>query len=190
MPARSTALFTCALATGLKYCTGLSCAPSIASGGRPSAPSAWSFAPICVSGSITRFIGRLESEASPKSRLGKGWPASTPASSRMVVPEFPQSMSCLGAVKARRLPWTTSVVSSTVSISTPSERMAATVQRQSSLGRNPLMTHGPLAMAARITARWEMLLSPGTSSSVCIVGPRRIFQSGIEVGCRVAAVFG
>ena len=136
------------------------------SGGRPSLPSAVTFAPMRVSGSMTRRMGRFESELSPVSRLRNGCPARMPAMRRIVVPEFPQSMSRAGAVKARRTPWTMSVVSSAVSIFTPSARIALTVERQSSLGRNPLMTHGPLLIAASITARCEMLLSPGTSSSV------------------------
>src|SRR5579885_1463242 len=74
----------------------------------------------------------------------------------------------------------TRVVSSALSISTPSARIAATVQRQSSLGRNPLMTQVPLLRDASITARCEMLLSPGTSISAWIVGARRIFQSGMR----------
>src|ERR1700709_2020069 len=72
------------------------------------------------------------------------------------------------------------VVSSAFSISTPRARMAATVQRQSSLGRKPLITQVPLLKAASMTARWEMLLSPGTSSSEWMVGARRIFQSGMR----------
>ena len=44
-----------------------------------------------------RFIGRLESEASPISRLLNGWAASTPAISRMAVPEFPHSSGSSGA---------------------------------------------------------------------------------------------
>ncbi len=43
-----------------------------------------------------RFIGRLESDASPTSLLLNGWPASTPAISRMAVPELPQSSGSSG----------------------------------------------------------------------------------------------
>ncbi len=120
------------------------------SGGRFPSPSAVIFAPISVSGSMTRAIGRRESEASPMSRLRNGWPASTPASRRMVVPELPQSMSPFGAVKTRLRPCTTTVTplppsaGSAVSIWMPSARSADIVQRQSSLGRKPVITQGPL----------------------------------------------
>ncbi len=48
---------------------------------------------------MTRRIGRRESEASPTSRAVKGAAASTPASSRIVVPELPQSTSPRGGRK-------------------------------------------------------------------------------------------
>ena len=51
------------------------------------------FAPILRRGAITRSIGRLERLAPPTRRLSKLWPASNPASKRMVVAEFPQSIS-------------------------------------------------------------------------------------------------
>src|SRR4030095_219933 len=88
-------------------------------------------------------------------------------------------MSRSGAWKTRLFPWTINVFGSGVSIWIPSARIAATVQRQSSLGRNPRMTQVPLLMDASITERCEMLLSPGTVSSVCMGGARRTFQSGI-----------
>ena len=40
---------------------------------------------------MTRRIGRRDSDASPTSVAENGWPASTPASSRIVVPELPAS---------------------------------------------------------------------------------------------------
>jgi len=39
------------------------------------------------------------------------------------------------------------------------------VAMQSSLARNRVITHGPFESAPHITARWEMLLSPGTRIS-------------------------
>jgi hypothetical protein len=47
-------------------------------------------APMRVSGSTTRFIGRPESEMSPVSVLSNACPASRPAIRRMEVPEFPR----------------------------------------------------------------------------------------------------
>ena len=50
------------------------------------------------------------------------------------------------------------------------------MRMQSSLGRKPRITHGPFDSAARITARWEILLSPGTRISLTIRGALLIFQ--------------
>ena len=49
------------------------------------------------SGSTTRRTGRRRSEASPVSTESPGTPASTPASSRRLVPELPQSMTSSGS---------------------------------------------------------------------------------------------
>src|SRR3954454_15140216 len=66
----------------------------------------------------------------------------------------------------------TNVVGSGCSILIPRERIAFTVCMQSSLGRNPRKVHTPLERAAMITARCEMLLSPGTVISRSIRGAR------------------
>ena len=55
-----------------------------------------------VSGSMTRFIGRRRSEASPVMVGVKGWAARTPASSRVVVPEFCASRAVSGAASRPR----------------------------------------------------------------------------------------
>ena len=83
------------------------------------APSASIFAPIRRSGSMMRPIGRFERDASPTSRLSKGCPASIPASSRIVVPELPQSISAFGAAELRLLPCTMSTSGSGCSILIP-----------------------------------------------------------------------
>ncbi len=54
----------------------------------------------------------------------------------------------------------------------PNARIAFTVCMQSSLGRNPRSVQTPFDKAATITARWEMLLSPGTVISMSIRGAR------------------
>ncbi|OMP13274.1 hypothetical protein COLO4_01963 [Corchorus olitorius] len=59
-----------------------------ARGGRPSGPVSTT-APISRSGLATRFIGRLDSEASPVMVTSNGWPASRPESRRIEVPELP-----------------------------------------------------------------------------------------------------
>src|SRR5437016_14336930 len=55
--------------------------------------------------------------------------------------------------------------------------MAFTVCMQSSLGRKPCRVHAPFDKAAMITARCEMLLSPGTAISMSIRGARLIRSS-------------
>ena len=67
--------------------------PSITSGGTTAFPSAVIFAPICVSGSITRFIGRLRERGITDQPAAERLPREDAASSRIVVPELPQSMS-------------------------------------------------------------------------------------------------
>src|SRR6266404_2211709 len=63
-------------------------------------------------------------------------------------------------------------VGSGCSILIPRARIAFTVCMQSSLGRNPRSVHTPFDSAATITARCEMLLSPGTVISMSIRGAR------------------
>src|ERR1700680_1330453 len=130
------------------------------------------FAPIFRSGVITRSMGRRETPASPTRRLSNVCPASKPARSRMVVPEFPQSISSFGGVSTRFFPWTMRVSGSGCSILIPKARSAFTVRMQSLLGRKPRNAQTPLDKAAMMAARWEMLLSPGTVISVSIRGAR------------------
>src|SRR4029450_1611323 len=121
---------------------------------------------------MTRSIGRFDSPASATRRLSNVCPASNPARRRIVVPEFPQLISLLGGVRTRFFPCTIKVAGSGCSILIPSARSAFTVCIQSSLGRNPCRVHTPFDKAAMITARWEILLSPGTVISMSIRGAR------------------
>ena len=91
------ALLTCAEATGRRYSMGtISSVPMMASGMRP--PSrASKRAPMRDSGSMTRCIGRLRSEASPVMKLVKGWLARMPESRRAAVPELPRSSTSAGS---------------------------------------------------------------------------------------------
>ena len=68
-PARSTADFTWALGTAGSWSMAWSGAPWMVSGARPSIASMC--APIRSSGSMTRLMGRPESDASPTSVLTK-----------------------------------------------------------------------------------------------------------------------
>ena len=98
-PAKSTADFTWALATGETCRIGWSGrAPAIASGSRAPPRRPMTRAPMRESGSMTRSIGRRRSDSSPVSTVANGWPARTPTKSRAVVPEFPQSTTSTGSV--------------------------------------------------------------------------------------------
>ncbi len=89
-PASRSALLICALETGSSYVSGGSGPPRTVSGS-PSPACSVKRAPIRASGTVTRRIGRRRSEASPVSVAAKRCPASRPSSSRVVVPELPQS---------------------------------------------------------------------------------------------------
>ena len=110
-PARRTADFTWALATGSSSVLPWTSPPVTVSGAWPSVVT--TSAPMSRSGSATRSIGRVLSDASPVRVNVPGWPASTPASSRMSVPAFRQSRGTDGCSSPRRpAPKTRSVVSS------------------------------------------------------------------------------
>src|SRR5690242_4111083 len=72
--------------------------PLIHNGACPSSDEM--LAPICVSGSMTRRMGRRDSDASPIISLVNGWAATIPDNMRIVEPEFPQSRGDKGEVSA------------------------------------------------------------------------------------------
>src|SRR5436309_14812432 len=131
--------------------------PRIVRGG----PSPFSFisAPICLSGSVTRRIGRRRSDASPVSVASKRWPASTPSMSLAVVPEFPQFKRDAGC--ENRDARTVTRLSVIDEISAPSCRSTRALLFTSSPVSSPVRTLFPRARAASISTRCEMLLSPG-----------------------------
>ena len=112
--------------------------PSMVSGGRP--PAASIRAPMRVSGSMTRRIGRRCSESSPPITLRNGCPARIPASSRIVVPELTASS---GASAARSPPTPRPAIAQADGpvgrIATPSARRQASVAAQSAPGEYPLI---------------------------------------------------
>ena len=91
-------------------------------------------------------------------------------------------MSSEGALKTPRLPSTMTVPGSGVSMVTPNCSMAFAVLRQSSPSRKLVIVQRPLEIAERRIARCEMLLSPGTVSSVSIAGARRTFRVFFAAG--------
>jgi hypothetical protein len=109
------------------------CVPWTTSGAWPSVASMR--APIRTSGSITRRMGRRDSDASPIISLRNGWAASTPASIRIVVPELPASSAASGERNpAKPRPSRVTVPGSSSRTSTPRPRRQASVERQSAPG--------------------------------------------------------
>src|SRR5512134_860725 len=118
-------------------------------------------APIRLSGLMIRFMGRERRESSPVSTEKKGFAERTPVSRRIVVPEFPQSITSGASVRpCSPLPWITSV-SPLSSICMPSALNASMVLSVSWARRKFLTTPLPLAMEENMTALWDMDLSGG-----------------------------
>ena len=154
-------------------------------GSRSASACSWKIAPISWSGSVTRRMGRLRSEASPVSTAPTPAPARMPKSKRAVVPEFPQSRMGSSAPEpertapspARPTPRTrvtASGVSDRGGMGTPSNRSTEAVDWQSSPTKRPRISLSPSARAENRSARWLMDLSPGTrtAGSTVIGSPR------------------
>jgi hypothetical protein len=169
--------FTCALAT-FDACA-MPCSPPtgrMRSGALPSCESMC--APMRASGSMTRRIGRRDSDASPISVDGNFCAASRPDIRRIEVPEFPRSRSCEGADSpCRPTPSTRKLVSLTRSIDTPMDWNAFIVHRQSSPSRKPVTSVRPVASDPSITERCEIDLSPGTRTWPVGLPPGETVQS-------------
>ena len=120
-------------------------------------------APNSVRGSVTRPIGRFESDASPMQRATIGVVHMRPMAKRTPVPELPKSRGVRGECRPlmptppmRHLP------SSPFFTLAPKAAMALPVLSTSSASRSPSTTVSPLAMAPNMRARCDMDLSPGT----------------------------
>ena len=129
-------------------------------------------APISRSGPTMRFIGLFCSESSPVNFVVNDCPAKIPASSRIVVPEFPAS-------KARQLlfsPFTPRPVTRTKSFSTftsaPNADMHFSVLWQSIAAAKLRSSLVPSAIPANIAYRCEIDLSPGgaTPPAIALAG--------------------
>ena len=122
-------------------------------------------APRRRSGAATRAIGLREREASPTRTLRNGCAASTPERIRIVVPELPQSIGTVGAVRPwSPTPWTRSVPAPSSSTRTPIARIASRVETLSPPYENPRISLVPVASDASKSARCAMLLSLGTGT--------------------------
>ena len=138
--------------------------PRILTGGVPALVA--TSAPMAQSGFATRSIGRFMSEASPINSESKACAASSPVNRRIAVPALPMSRAWPAPASPRMpRPRTCTRSGAGRRTSTPRARIACMLARQSSLGRNPLISLVPSAMPASITERWEIDLSPGTVSS-------------------------
>src|SRR5512143_1270423 len=122
-------------------------------------------APMRDSGFTIRPIGRRRRYGSPVTIVTNGWAARIPDPIRIVVPEFPASMTSWGSASPRiPRPVTRRSVGEFSRMSTPSASIIPTVRSVSSPGRKPLIRLNPSASEASITARWLIDLSPGTAT--------------------------
>jgi hypothetical protein len=91
-------------------------------------------APIIPSGSMTRRIGRRDSDSSPIIVDVNGWAARIPASMRIVVPEFPASSGADGERNWRRPRPSIVTTWPLLLMSTPRPRRHVSVDWQSAPG--------------------------------------------------------
>ena len=160
-PASSTAVFTCALATGRSQVMGRRVPPSRVRGGLPSMP--WAPAPMARSGAATRSTGRRQRDASPVRVLRNGLPASAPASMRRVEPEFPQSRASSGRLPGFRAAAVDRDLASLATDQRPRARpRQARVEAQSAAEEKFVRRVWPWARPPRIARRWERDLSPAS----------------------------
>ena len=161
MAANSSEPFTWALETGSSHRSGPSAPPRMVSG-RVSGWSGTNRAPMRSNGSVTRRIGRRRSDASPVSVARNRCAASNPSSRRAAVPALPQSRRASGA-RRRPEPWiSTTEPGRRGEMAAPSARRHRAVDLASSEVKAPPTWLLPLAIAASMSSRWVMLLSPGT----------------------------
>ncbi len=129
------------------------------SGGR-SPSDALMAAPICVSGSMIRRMGRRLRDSSPIISLRNSYPATTPASMRIVDPLLPQSSATVGAVRLPPRP-SISIFDRLRVTSAPRFSTQLRVLAQSAALEKLSRRVVPSAIAPSIAYRCEMDLSPG-----------------------------
>src|SRR5579871_5529284 len=118
-------------------------------------------------------MGRDLRLASPVNTAVMGVVAIAPITSREPVPELPKSSSDLGLFQLPTpVPRTRQRPGPSATKSAPNPRRAPAVEWTSPDSRRPEMRVSPSARAPRISARWEMDLSPGIPA-VPLRGPDR-----------------
>ena len=160
-PASRTALLTWAEGTGSSYSIGTrSLVPRMVSG----SVSLFSrtSSPICFSGRKTRPMGRRDKDGSPISRTVIGCPAMTPIMSRAPVPELPKSSGSEGWLRPPTPRPRISQTSPDLRAGAPRAVTAFAVLSTSSDSSRLLTRVRPVARAPKMSARWEIDLSPGT----------------------------
>ena len=162
-PASRTADLICAEATGVRYSIGAgSRAPLSTIGQRPPSASESTWAPISLSGSRMRRIGRLRSEASPSKVAVIPWPPTTPIISRQPVPALPKSSVSRGGKSAPSPgPRIRHAPGARRSMSAPSAWHALPVPSTSSPSSSPSTFVSPQVSRPNRKARCEIDLSPG-----------------------------
>ncbi len=162
-PASSTADLTWADAIGSRYSIGTAGQAPRTISGRRSPGEVVNSAPMRDKGSVTRRIGRRESDASPMKVAVTAWLATSPISSRVEVPELPISSALAGCSSPPTpTPLTIHTPSSRRTISAPMARSAPAVAWTSSPSSRPSMRLSPMLSAENMSARCEIDLSPGT----------------------------
>ena len=139
-----------------------------------------------VSGSSTRRIGRLRSEASPSKSAVIPWPPTTPIINLVPVPALPKSSGARGSRSAPMpTPSTCQAPSPRRSIRAPKARQAAPVCRTSSPSSRPSISVRPTLKSPRMKARCEMDLSPGGLKRPLSGPPGAALAAGDGGGTRV-----
>src|SRR6185437_14552260 len=121
--------------------------------------------PNRVRGSSTRAMGRERKLASPVKLTVTGVVATAPIIRREPVPELPKSSAVAGARQPPRpTPPTRHIPSLSRITVAPRAPTAPALFSTSSDSKRPVIRLSPSAIPARIRARWEMDLSPGTQA--------------------------
>ena len=161
-------------------------------GGLP--PSVSISAPISANGCTIRSIGRVVSDWSPVNSLVNRRVLRRPASSRMAVPELPQSTGEPGADNPSiPRPMILRTLELSCSLRTPSVRSACRQERQSADAGMPCNSLVPSDMAASISARCAIDLSPGAwmcpdmppGATVMARRPGCLCEVAVTESCRI-----